>query len=234
MNKKLFAMMMVPVLVVMGGTFAFSAWTGSANAFFNQSAANVAYTETLTFEHTNAMYTNLSMTGGPGTSIGTVVLNTNTNTILVGTSSGTAGGDANVYGNVTNMVPGDYVYFQVAITNTGSATLNTSTFEWAGATVYNALGNALSTPQSISSLQPPVGDSYLQNVVQNGISNVGATQSHLWYLINATSTSATPGILHSGDTLTYSVYAILSASAPASAMGTSFAFEIIIPVTAAQ
>ena len=131
-------MMMVPVLVVMGGTFAFSAWTGSANAFFNQSAANVGYTETLTFENTNAMYTNLTLNGGPnGNAPG--IINDGVGSALVATSSATAGGNAAVYANVTNMVPGDYVYFQVSITNTGSATLNTSTFKWAGATAYNAL-----------------------------------------------------------------------------------------------
>lgn len=227
-------MMMVPIVVVMGGTLAFSAWAGQANAFFNQSAANVGYTETLTFEQTNAMYTNLTLNGGPGTSVNNMVLHSGIGPTLVGQSVGTAGGDASVYANVSNMVPGDYVYFQVTLTNTGSATLNTSTFQWAGGTAYNALGQAMSTPQPISSLQPPVGSSYLTQVVQNGITNVPATSNNLWYLFNATSTSSTPGILHTGNSITYSVYAILSASATASAMNQHFAFEIIIPVTAMQ
>ena len=225
--------MMVPVVVVMGGTFAFSAWTGSANAFFGQSAATMNYQETLTFENTNAHYTNLTMTGTEP-SVNGLITNDGTPPILVSESSGTAGGNANVYGNVTNMVPGDYVNFTVQITNLGSSTLNTSTFEFAGAPAFNALGQQLTSPQPISELQPPVTGAYLASVVLNGAPNVPATQNNLWYLFNATTTSSTPGILHPDDTLTYTVYAILSATATASTMNSSFHFEIIIPVSAAQ
>lgn len=232
-NKKLFAMMMVPVVVVMGGTFAFSAWSGSANAFFGQSSATVSYTETLTFQHTDAHYTNLSLTGTqPG--IDKQAINHLSGPELVSESTGSATGVAAVYANVSNMLPGDYVNFTVTITNEGSATLNTSMFNWQGGQAYNAAGTPLTNPTPITGLQPPVTSSYLANVVANGIANVPATQTNLWYLFNATTTSSTPGMLAQGQSITYSVYAILSSNAPASAAGTSFYFGVLIPITVDQ
>ncbi len=233
MNKKLFAMMMVPVIVVMGGTYAFSAWSGSANAFFDQSAATVSYTETLTFQGTNAHFTSLSLTGTePG--VNKQAINYMTTSELVSESTGSATGVAAVYANVSNLLPGDYVNFTVTITNQGTATLNTSMFEWEGGQAYNAAGNPLSTPTPINELQPPVTSTYLANVVANGISSVPATQTNLWYLFNATTSSSTPGMLAQGQTITYSVYAILSSTAPASAAGSSFNFGILIPVSVEQ
>lgn len=233
MNKKLFAMMMVPVLVVMGGTFAFSAWEGSANAHFGQTAATVNYKETLTFQGTNAHLTNISLTGTqPG--ITNQAVNYLSSSELVSESSGSAVGVAAVYANVSNLVPGDYVNFTVTITNEGSATLNTSEFDWSGGQAYNAAGVPLTNPTPISGLQPPVTSSYLTNVVTNGITNVPATQTNLWYLFNATTSSSTPGTLAQGQTITYSVYAILSGTAPATAAGTSFYFGILIPITVDQ
>ena len=233
MNKKLFAMMMVPVIVVMGGTYAFSAWSGSANAFFDQSAATVSYTETLTFQGTNAHYTNLSLTGTQP-SVNKQAINYLNMPELVSESTGSATGVAAVYANVSNLLPGDYVNFTVTITNEGSATLNTSTFDWEGGQAYNAAGNPLSNPTPISELQPPVTSSYLANVVANGISSVPATQTNLWYLFNATTSSSTPGMLTPGQTITYSVYAILSSTAPPSAAGTNFQFGVLIPISVDQ
>lgn len=230
MNKKLFALMMVPVVVVMGGTFAFSAWSGSANAFFGQSAATVGYTETLSFVHTNATHNPLSISFD-GNAVNSNI-NKYTGSYKLDQKSGGAAAVLNEYVNVSNLVPGDYAEFQVIITNTGTATLNVSSVQWYGGAAYNGANQKLSAPSPITDLQPPVGPSYLNNVVTNGIPAVGATG--LFYLFNATTTGSTPGYLTQGQSVTYNVYAILPGIANPDVAGTSFHFEVSIPVSTVQ
>jgi len=230
MNKKLFALMMVPIVVVMGGSLAFSAWAGSANAFFGQTTATVGYTESLSFSGTNAAVNSLTISGGGhGGSTLTDVTHATPNQV-VSSASGGAASVLNVYANVSYLVPGQYVNFTVTIENTGNAVLNTSEIGFAGGITYNGLGNPLSSPSPISVLQPPITYTYLQNVVQNGVSGISNGNGPL-YLENATSTSSTPGTLHPGDTISYTVIMVLPSVAPPSWADTTFALEISIPVS---
>lgn len=130
MNKKLFALMMVPVIVVMGGTFAFSAWAGSATSVFNETTATFAYTQNITFVQTNADMTPLNISGT--NSFTSVTMNTPMQ-ILDPTTHGSSSTGVIQYVNVSNLVPGDIVAFNVAVKNTGTSTLNLSSV-----TVYNA------------------------------------------------------------------------------------------------
>lgn len=231
MNKKLFALMMVPVVVVMGGTFAFSAWSGSANAFFGQSAATVGYTETLTFDHTNAQMTPLKISYNGDSVANDITSSTGTYTLT--TQTGNAASTINVFANVSNLLPGDYAQFTVKITNKGTAVLNASTIEW-NTVAYNANGVQFTNSASINALQPPVGPMYLKQVVQNGISNIPATSSHVFFLFNATGPSTTSGLLNPGNSITYNVYAILASSAPPTAAGQTLHLAISVPVSTLQ
>lgn len=230
MNKKLFAMMMVPVMVVMGGTLAFSAWSGSANAFFDQSAATVHYTETVQFVHTNAMGTPLSVGNGNGVQI----VNSSSGGFQIQSSEGSAGVNANVYANASNLVPGDYAQFTVTVTNKGTATLNTSEIEFASAqgVFYNGQNQQISTPQPINDLQPSITTAYLNSVINDtaGIPNGNGPV----FLFNATTSSSSPNMLPPMASIQYTVYAILPTNAPTSYQGFHFALEISIPVSALQ
>lgn len=119
MRRKIFMLIFVPVILILGGTLAYSGWSGSAVSSFSQSTAVVSYTESLTFTATNANLTPLII--GNGTTNTTVLFSTPQ--FVVSLASGSAVGFANVYANVSNMVPGDWVEFNVTITNTGTAIL---------------------------------------------------------------------------------------------------------------
>ena len=216
--------MMVPIVVVMGGTFAFSAWAGSANAFFGQTAATVGYTETLSFVGTNASLNPLTIVGQGGTST-TVTSATQGYTVYM--ASGSAASNINVYANVSYMVPGEYVEYTVTVHNTGNAVLNTSTMAITGANTYNGNGALLNSPFSVAELQPPITSSYLESVVQNGIPQT----SGLFYLINATTSTSAPSALSPGSSFVYTVYAILPGVAPTSVQGNSFHIGILLSVS---
>ncbi len=224
MNKKLFALMMVPVVVVMGGTFAFSAWSGAANAFFGQSAATISYEESLSFEGTNAVHNPLTIGyDGHGSLTG---VTSATSAQQLDNVHGGAASVINVYLNVSYLVPGQYADFRVVFTNHGSAVMNVSSFQYGSAQIYNGNGQSLGSPVSISQLQPPVGPSYLTKVTQDNL--LGTNMLYLW---NATSDSSTPGYLQPGQSLSYDMYAILPAGAGTNMQGINFYLEVSIPVS---
>ena len=220
-------MMMVPVIVVMGGTFAFSAWSGSANSFFDQSAATVSYTETLSFVHTNAVINPLKV----GNVNGYQDVNYTTGSYVISKVPGGVASTLNVYVNVSNLVPGDYAQFQVIINNTGSATLNMSEMSFSK-TTYNANNQVLNGLTPISGLQPPVTSSYLSSVVANGVTGFSGD---MLFLVNATTPNSTNGYVAPGQSISYTVYAILPTNAPSSFNDVSSGlYEISIPVSTIQ
>ncbi len=229
MNKKLFAMMMVPVVVVMGGTFAFSAWSGQANAYFHESAATVSYTETLSFVATNASsYNPLALGFNGGQTLNDVTAATPGKNLV--TVNGIAASTLNVYGNVSGMLPGYWLEFQITVTNTGTATLNTSMLD-STSPVANGAGQVFNSPVPISELQPPVTKQYLNSVVNTGNLGGGISTSGLDFLANATSSSSTPTSLADGQSITYTLYAFLPSNASASAQGSTFSWGLGIPLS---
>lgn len=143
MRRKIFTLFIVPVILMMGGTLAYSGWSGVSVSSFNQSTAIVGYTESLSFIGTNANFTPLII--GNGTSNATVTFSTPY--FEVSSSSGSAEGFANVYANISNMVPGDWAEFNVTITNTGTATL------YAGSPYFSD-ENTTNTPLALGLLMP--------------------------------------------------------------------------------
>ena len=231
MNKKLFAMMMVPVVVVMGGTFAFSAWQGSANAYFGQTAATVAYTESLNFFHTNASANPLTISTGPGNS---ALVTSATQAYQVSSESGGATSNLKVYVNITGFVPGDWIQFNVNISNQGSATLNTSEVGFSTA-VVNGNGQIV-TPGNyapIGFLQPPVSQAYLDHAVNTGYFG-SIYHPDLTWLVNATASGSTNTHISNGQYIEYSFFGILSKQASASAAGSTIQLTISIPLSVDQ
>ncbi len=210
--------MIVPVVMVMGGTFAFSAWSGSANATFGQSAATVGYTESLSFVATSANMTPLTI-GDGHTSVSDI--NMTTGPFVIESVSGGAASVVNVYANATNMVPGDWVEFQVVVTNTGTATLNTSA-------ISIPSGSSLA---SVSELQPPLTTAQLNSAVATGY---GGWYNGWFALISANTASSTPTHLFPGGSFTYDVYGILPSITPSSYAGTSYNLPISLAISVAQ
>ena len=226
MDKKLFALIMVPVLVVMGGTLAFSGWAGSANAHFGQTTATVSYSESLNFVGTNANINPLTIVGQE-TMTG---VTSATSAQLIYTATGSAASNINVYANVSYLVPGEYVEYNVTVTNNGNAVLNTSTMSISNANTFNGAGTQLSSPFSVSELQPPITQSFLNSVVQNGIPNIPSGTGPL-YVVNASTSHSAPSSLAPGESFTYTVYAILPAVASTTWQGYAFYMGISLSVS---
>lgn len=231
MNKKLFAMMMVPVLVVMGGTFAFSAWEGQANAHFGQTAATVGYSETLSFIHTNATMNPLTLTPVPGTDL---PVNSSTAPYQISSVSGGATSVLYVSVNVSGFVPGDWIQFTVNITNTGSAVLNTSEVGFSSGAV-NGNGQIINPGQMapISFLQPAVGMQYLLNGVNTG--TFGSYHyTGLTWLVNATTDSSTLSHISNGQSISYTFFGILPKIAGGNTAGSNLQLTVTIPISVDQ
>ena len=126
MNKKLLVLMVVPILVAMGGTFAFSAFSGSSSIAVNGTAGHLDWQNNVHLVGTNANNTVITVEGPNGiiTTIGqgADVHNSNGSYYLnLGTASyttATSGGEYVI--NVTNFAPGEYVILKAVITNTGT------------------------------------------------------------------------------------------------------------------
>ena len=218
---------MVPIVVVMGGTFAFSAWAGSANAFFGQTAATVGYTESLNFVGTNANMNPLAIVGQGGTS---TTVTSNTPSYTVYEASGSAASNINVYANVSYMVPGEYVEYTVTVTNTGNAVLNTSTMTISNANTFNGAGQLIGPTFSVAELQPPVTQSYIASVVQSGIPGIQNGLGPL-FIVNASTSDSAPATLHPSDSFVYTVYAILPSVASTSWQNYNFHLGISLSVS---
>ena len=212
MNKKLFAMMMVPVIVVMGGTFAFSAWSGSTTSVFNESTATFSYTQNITFEQTNANLTPLTVSGT--NNLGTDVTYMTPAQILDPTTTGTTTSGVVQYANVSNLVPGDIVVFHVAVKNTGTSTLNLSSVK-----VYNADGQELQITTGSGSTISSSGQGQTVNMssaflpsvsMANAVSYMNSIPGSMGLIGGALpGVTSVPQYLTPGQTFTYVAYLVV-------------------------
>lgn len=222
--------MIVPVLVLMGGTYAFSAWSGSANAYFSQSAATVSFSESLSFNSTDASITPLVLSTGHST-YGNVV--STTNPFTLDNSTGGASSVLSLFVNVSNLVPGDWASFTVVVTNTGTATLNAS-YIHAGKPILNGRGDFLSRDIPIWTLFPPISKQHLNDLTSRGMTKYGLDDGPIT-AITASTAGSQSGYLQHGQSVSYNVYIILPSNAPPRFAGCSDGlFQVSLPVTVAQ
>ena len=177
MNKKLAVLLVVPILLAMGGTFAFSAFSGSSSIAINNTAGHLTWTNNMALTGTNANNTPLTVQGPNGhiyeigaaepvgPSSGPFHLNLGTQAYTTATS----GREYTV--NVTNFAPGEYVVFMATITNNGTVGFMVSsaapTFATSSNSTYNAANSAIvasqvSSGNFASDLQSSTG--YIYNV----------------------------------------------------------------------
>lgn len=108
MNKKLLVLALVPVLVVMSGALAFSAFSGSITTNVNASAGYLSWNQTETSNYTYMHNTDVTTNFSAGS--------------VVKTS--TSGQNATVqYVGVSNLAPGNWVELNFTVENTGSVGL---------------------------------------------------------------------------------------------------------------
>ena len=126
MNKKLAVLLVVPILIAMGGTFAFSAFSGSSSVAINSTAGHLTWENNLTLVGTNANNTPLTVEGPNGhifeIGVGDAY-HDNSGVYKLGLgnqfyTTATSGREYTV--NVTNFAPGEYVEFMATITNNGT------------------------------------------------------------------------------------------------------------------
>lgn len=203
MRRKIFALFVVPIIIVLGGTMAFSAWSGASTAYFNESAAVVGFNEKLSFEGTNANLTPLIV----GNGIFNTTVNFDSLPFWLYSSNGSATGDANVFANVSNMVPGDWVEFNVVITNTGTATL------YVGNPAYS-FNNATSNLTLNTVVNP-------NSVINNG------PESDTPY-------ATLLGLISPGQSVEYTVFLTLPSDIPASYAGSTQLVTVSVPISVVQ
>lgn len=223
MNKKLLVMMLVPVLVMMSGALAFSAFSGSATTNVTATAATVSFTQTAYFNGTNAMntpFTVNSMTLSAASSNTTVATNSGSSTTLSLA--------------VGNFVPSEWAKFVIGITNTGTAALNLnnsgSYFELdstPAAYAYNGTGFHL-TPTKVpySVLAPP---ETLSGFV--GLLSVQPYAGNWTFAYGSVGRQSIPAYLLPGQTFYFSIYIGLGDLVGNSAQGSSLTLSFVMPMT---
>jgi len=225
-SKKILAIMVIPMLLVLGGSVAFSAWSGSANSSFTEITATASYSSTLSFVHTNAYRTPLSITGS--TTVSPVTNQTAEYTIE--TTSGVQSNHLtdSVHVTVSNLVPGDYAMFEVAITNTGTATLNTSTIIMQGNTSTRTLqAVSLSSSQDMA----PLTSAQLSQLLNGTYPGIPIT---LCIAAQALTNQSSPNYLAPGASYIYTVYIIIPVDAPFWQMGYTYTLTVDLPISTAQ
>lgn len=124
MNKKAFALIVVPLMMVMSGALAFSAFNGTITTNVSASAGDMTFSMGSEIHGSYFHNTFLTVTGGNGEN--TVIL-TGSN-VVTGSSLATVpvsgGAKTIVYWlNISNLAPGNWVGFTFTLVNTGSVGL---------------------------------------------------------------------------------------------------------------
>ena len=227
MNKKLLVMALVPVLVVMSGALAFSAFTGTVTTNVTANAASFSLTEAGNVAVYNATNTVVTITGEQSTSMtsaGVAPLE------QLGTIQAVSGAsDASFSVGVNNLAPGDYVSLIFAINNTGTSAVNL------GAMSISGVGTGSDWVQAtFSSTNGVVATTSGASGFAYSLPSVYGIYSGNAYLKSTTVTSAPSGVLMPGGTAVFYIFIGLTSNAPSSDAGlTSGTLTLTASVTSA-
>lgn len=127
MNKKLIALMIVPIMLTLSGAMAYSAFSGSVTTNVTATAGTLTYSIGTEVVDYYSMNTNISVSGGVGSDTSVVYLLGNTVTgqelLAPVPVSGGSGVPIIYYLNVSNLAPGNWVHVEITLTNTGTVGL---------------------------------------------------------------------------------------------------------------
>ncbi len=177
MNKKLLVLAIVPVLVVMSGALAFSAFSGSITTDVNASAGYIsfnqhAYLYNYTQDNTQMTVNGVQLTAGPMSSdfspmsLGWAGLdsqsgNTTTQTVTLG-----------------NMAPGNWATFEFTVTNNGSVGFMLSSATATGTITSGLSDTSASSWSSFTSDMTGTGYVYMVSSIPSGSIDNGGTASY--------------------------------------------------------
>ena len=201
MNKKLLVLAIVPVLVVMSGALAFSAFSGSITTNVNASAGYLSWeqsiTSTYTYEHNTA------------------VTNNSANVPSVSTPK-TGANMTSMDLTVSNLAPGNWIVFNITVTNTGSVGL-----ELSGSTIATQELNATGV-----------------NTPTNGLTNSTVSTDDFVYgsALSGTGyeyavTEVPSGSVDNGGTVTYQIFLGLGSTSGNIYQESTFTLNVGITVT---
>ncbi|EQB71905.1 MAG: hypothetical protein AMDU1_APLC00016G0010 [Thermoplasmatales archaeon A-plasma] len=223
MNKKLLVMALVPVLVVMSGALAFSAFTGTVTTDVTASSATFSLSEAGNVALYNATNTVVTITGANGvgmTTAGVAPLE------QLGTISAVSGSSEATFSvSVNNLAPGDFVSLIFAINNTGTSAVNLGAMSFSGVGSLWVPATFSSTNGVVATTSGDAGFAY------------GGLSEYAIYPGNAYTTSSTyepSGILAPGGTAVFWFYVGLTSNAGNNYVGqTSGTLTLTASVTSA-
>ena len=145
MNKKMFALLVVPVFLIASGALAYSAFSGNALTNVSAKAGSLTFDESGELAGFYAHNTNMTLVTGYGSHSVTIPINESTSTGLeLGTVpyNGYTSVALVYYVNLTNLAPGNWVNLTLTIANGGTVGFIVGT---------PSVGTALFSPSSASS-----------------------------------------------------------------------------------
>ncbi|SMD30184.1 hypothetical protein [Picrophilus oshimae] len=186
LNKKIAVLLVVPILIAMGGTFAFSAFSGSSSITVNSTAGHMTWELDGHLIATNATNTPITVEGPNGMiyEIGVAEPYHHANGVYnlkLGSQYYNTLKTEEYTINVTNFAPGEYVEIEMVLTNNGTvgfvATPSVGGFHTSSNATYNPSGKSIkymNVPASsfMADLESATG--YIYNVsYQTPTSNSG-------------------------------------------------------------
>lgn len=150
---------LVPVLVVMSGALAFSAFTGNITTNVNASAGYIGWSENVT-----GTYVHMD-----NTAVKTTYKNVSTPSFSEDSTTMNLG--------VTNLAPGNWVVFNITVTNTGSVGLELSGATVTSTTTSSGLSSMATGSGSFSYGMNLSGNGYLYNVTEMASGSLDHGQS---------------------------------------------------------
>ncbi|SMD31299.1 hypothetical protein [Picrophilus oshimae] len=208
LNKKIAVLLVVPILIAMGGTFAFSAFSGSSSITVNSTAGHLTWELNGTLIKTNANNTPITVIGPNGMiyEIGVAEpyhADNGKYNLLLGSVKYTTSTVYNFRVNVTNLAPGEYFEIQFVVYNSGTVGLIATPTALMNTTSYNATyddppapppapPSGPTPPPSKSPAPPSAMPMYKINATQVAESQfMSALQSYTGYIYNLSYSKST-------------------------------------------
>ncbi len=252
MNKKMFALLIVPVFLIASGALAYSAFSGVASTNITAKAGDITANEYAELVSGYSSNTVIYVSGGYGSNTDTATLSSSSvispsgETNLATVPSGTTGlQDLVYYVNISNLAPGNWVKLHFTLSNKGSVGLEfgtpyigTVSFSTSGLNLSNVTGY-LDHSDIFTSGNPLSGVSGLSGkgnytfaTSDSSVSTGAGTTAQSGYAYAFGPTVSDFGVsLTNGTSADYSFYLGLSSGAGNGYQESSISIPIIVAIT---
>ena len=195
-------MVMVPVLVVMSGALAFSAFSGTATTNVSATAGYLSWEQSITSTYTYQHNTKVTNNSASVPSVSTSKAGPNVTDMQL---------------TVSNLAPGNWIVFNITVMNTGSVGL-----ELSGATITTMELNATGVNTNLNGLVNSTASSSSTFTYGSALSGTG----YIYYVTEVPSGS----INHGGSTM-YQIFLGLGSGSGNTYQESSFTLNVGIIVT---